>query len=243
MIELDSCRRPRAARRLAVVAVMLVVAGCHDRADRGRDRDRDGMMDDGMMDDGMMGDGMMGDGMMDDGMMDDGMMGRQMPDWMMSGGRCCSGKMMQDMRVIHRLLMQHGKIERRVEDIPGGVQTITVSADPEVAALIRTHVQQMKERLESGDPIRMMDPLFREIFQHHDAIRMEIEEIEGGVRVTERSDDPKVTMLIRQHAHRAVSEFVERGMQRAMETTPLPEGYRPPGASVEPGTTEEEAPR
>jgi hypothetical protein len=32
-------------------------------------------------------------------------------------------------------------------------------------------------------------------------------------------------LLIRQHAHRAVSEFVAEGMARAMEPTPLPPGY------------------
>jgi quercetin dioxygenase-like cupin family protein len=40
--------------------------------------------------------------------------------------------------------------------------------------------------------------------------------------VVETSDDPEVVALIRQHAHRAVSEFVERGMDRAHEPTPLP---------------------
>jgi hypothetical protein len=36
-----------------------------------------------------------------------------------------------------------------------------------VAQLIQTHVQQMKGRIEAGRPIRRMDPLFREIFEHH----------------------------------------------------------------------------
>ena len=48
----------------------------------------------------------------------------------------------------------------------------------------------------------------------------------GGVDVIETSDDPQVVLLIRQHAHRAVSEFVTGGMQRAMQQTPLPSDYR-----------------
>ena len=85
----------------------------------------------------------------------------------------------------------------------------------------------MKGRIEDGRPIRMMDPLFREIFRHHQQIRLEIEELTNGLAVTETSNDPQVTLLIRQHAKRAVSEFVSRGMQRAMEPTPLPNGYQP----------------
>lgn len=123
---------------------------------------------------------------------------------------------------IHALLADHEVIERRVEDIPGGVETWTTSDDPEVAELIRVHVRQMDARLESGQPVRRWDPLFAEIFEHAEAIEMVIEDIPGGVRVVETSDDPEVVALIRQHAHRAVSEFVERGMERAHEPTPLP---------------------
>ena len=171
----------------------------------------------------MMGGDMMGDGqMMGDGMM----MGGDMPEWMMSHEGMMGENMMRDMRVIHRLLANHEQIERTVEDIPGGVRTETTSPNPELAQFIRTHVRQMKERVEEGQPIRRMDPVFREIFEHGDEIDMEIEDIEGGVRVVETSDNPQVTLLIRQHAKRAVSEFVDEGMQRAMEPTPLPEGYR-----------------
>lgn len=84
----------------------------------------------------------------------------------------------------------------------------------------------MRARLAQGDPIREMDPLFREIFKHHEAIEMQVENVQGGVRVTETSADPQVALLISQHARRAVSEFVASGMERAMRPTPLPPGYR-----------------
>jgi hypothetical protein len=42
---------------------------------------------------------------------------------------------------------------------------VTASADSEVACRIRAHVCQMKEHIEQGRPIRMMDPLLREIFR------------------------------------------------------------------------------
>ncbi|MBW3563670.1 MAG: hypothetical protein KY459_02990 [Acidobacteria bacterium] len=174
---------------------------------------------------------------MDDSMMDGPMMDREgggmmasdasMPDWMMSGemGGGMGSGMMEDMQSIHTLLVNHESIEREVTDVPDGVVTVTRSDDPEITAAIRRHVHQMKERVEEGQPIRMMDPVFRELFENHGKLRMEIEEIPGGVRVRETSDDPQIVLLIRQHAHRAVSEFVDEGMSRAMRSTPLPEGY------------------
>jgi hypothetical protein len=83
----------------------------------------------------------------------------------------------------------------------------------------------MKARVERGEPIRQMDPVFREIFEHHSAVEIDVSSVPGGVLVVETSDDPQVTLLIRQHAHRAVSEFVAEGMSRAMRPTPLPRGY------------------
>lgn len=171
---------------------------------------------------GMMGNGMMGqDGM---GMMQDGMMSEEMQQAMMSRGM--GPEMMEDMMAIRKLLMQHEKISRRVENRENGVKTWTTSEDPEIASAIQKHVRQMKERMEEQQPIRQMDPVFREIFDHADKIEMQIEDIENGVIVLETSEDPQVVKLIQQHANRAVSEFVEKGMQRAMQPTPLPEGYR-----------------
>ena len=54
---------------------------------------------------------------------------------------------------------------------------------------------------------------------------MRIEDIEGGVRVRETSDDPSLTQLIRQHAIRGVGECVAEGHARARTATPLPAKY------------------
>ena len=186
-----------------------------------------GMMQDGdMMQDSVrredgMGQGMMGDGGMMGG---GGMMSEEMRKAMMSRGM--GPEMMEDMRPIHQLLMQHEKIDRRVENLENGVRTRTVSDDPQIATAIRTHVRQMKDRMEEKKPIRQMDPVFRELFENAEKIDLQIKDIEGGVEVLETSEDPQVVKLIQQHANRAVSEFVERGMQRAMQPTPLPEGYK-----------------
>ena len=131
--------------------------------------------------------------------------------------------------VFHELLRRHDDIERTVEDLPNGVRTVTISDDPEVSALIRLHVRQMEARFGAGRPVRKWDPLFAELVERFDEIDMTSEDIDGGVRVTQTSEDPQVVLLIRQHAHRGVSEFVERGFDRASESTPMPEGYQSGG--------------
>ena len=197
---------------IVMIAVGMALVGCGNRqestdANTSRAKDMGGMMDGGGM--GGQGRDMM-DGEMEKAMMSEGM----------------GPGMMEDMKGIRTMLMQHEKISRRVENLPNGVKTWTTSEDPQLASAIQKHVRQMKERMKDNRPIRQMDPLFRELFDQADKIKLEYEEVENGIVVMETSDDPKVVKLIQQHAHRAVSEFVERGMGRAMEPTPLPEGYK-----------------
>ncbi len=159
------------------------------------------------------------------------MMGSDMPmmrgmrGGMMSQGGMMGAGMVQDMGTIHGLLASHQSIDRRVEDLRNGVRTVTTSDDPRIAELIRTHVRQMTARYERDQPIRMMDPVFRELFENRDKATLRYEDIPGGIRVTHTSDDPQVVLLIRQHARRFVSEAAKQGMSRAMRPTPLPEGY------------------
>jgi hypothetical protein len=138
--------------------------------------------------------------------------------------------------VFHELLGAHERVTRTVEDLPGGVRTTTTSDDPHVAALIRLHVRQMDARLSAGMPVRRWDPLFAELVARYRSIDMVYQDVPGGITVTQTSEDPQVVLLIRQHAHRAVSEFVARGFDRAGEPTPLPEGYAAPSPAPAPST-------
>ncbi|RUL86284.1 hypothetical protein [Tautonia sociabilis] len=115
---------------------------------------------------------------------------------------------------IHALLSAHETIERTVEEIPGGVLTRTVTSDPALVDVLREHVRQMSARLDRGRPVRMWDPVFRDVFAHADAITMAWEEIEGGIAVSETSDDPEVVPLIRAHA-KTVNAFVAGGFEEA----------------------------
>jgi hypothetical protein len=132
------------------------------------------------------------------------------------------------MATYRELLENHESISRTFEKIPGGIRSITTSSDPEMVPVLRRHVGQMIDLLENGGWIRIWDPLFAEIFEHADKIETSVEEIEGGVAVTETSDNEQVASLIQAHAAK-VMEFAARGQEAYDEPTPLPEGYVSPG--------------
>ena len=103
----------------------------------------------------------------------------------------------EDREVFQFLLTNHQKIKRTVTELPNGVETLTESDDPEIAANIREHVEWMEFRIKETNPIRMRDPLFAEIFKHTDKIKIEIKDTEKGVHVIETSDDPYVAKLVK----------------------------------------------
>jgi hypothetical protein len=79
----------------------------------------------------------------------------------------------------------------------------------------------MTRRIESGSPIHVRDPLFREIFAHARDIAVRHEATPHGVRVTETSGDPYVARLIKAHAD-VVTAFIENGHAEMMRDHPLP---------------------
>jgi hypothetical protein len=105
--------------------------------------------------------------------------------------------------VFQFLLTNHEKIRRTVKELPNGVETLTESDTPDVAAKIKEHVEWMSVRIKDAKPIRMRDPLFAEIFKHTDKIKMHHEDTDKGVRVTETSDDPVVVKLIQDSSNGA----------------------------------------
>ena len=140
------------------------------------------------------------------------------------GGAGHKGRGRAEMQNAHFLVTNHDRLERQVEDIPNGVRTVTTTDDPELLEPLREHVREMSAMLEGGGHVRNWDPLFAEIFENGESIRIEIEEIDGGVLVTEVSDDEDVVKLIRAHA-RKVGHFVAQGHAACREETPLPADY------------------
>ena len=125
------------------------------------------------------------------------------------------------------MLANHQAIERTVTELPDGVETLTESADPKIAAKIQEHVHWMETRIKDASPIRMRDPLFREIFRHTEKIHMEHQLTERGVKVRETSTDPYVAKLIQAHAE-VVSGFVKRGFAEAMKNHAVPDQVASP---------------
>ena len=130
-------------------------------------------------------------------------------------------RFIEDRKWFHFLLDYRDKIRRTITRTEIGVDTVTESDDPEVAAGIQTHVAAMHARVKEGRGIHMRDPLFREVFRHADKISMEITDTDKGVRVVETSDDPYVASLIQAHAD-VVSQFIENGHEEVRKNHAVP---------------------
>lgn len=129
-----------------------------------------------------------------------------------------------EMQNAHDLIAAHDDISRKVEKLPNGIRTETTTEDSALVPVLQKHVAEMAALIESGGRIRNWDPLFATIFDHREAIRMEIENTPRGVVVVETSDDPRVVALIQAHAAK-VDDFVARGDAAYRESTPVPAGY------------------
>jgi len=118
-------------------------------------------------------------GMVHNGMGQGGMGG------MMNGGMGCAMDGCPG-PVFMSLLNHHTKIQRETKDTDTGIWSRTTSDDPEVAALIKTHVQQMNALLEScakgqcTHTPRYFDPLFRAVYKNADKIDMQVRVALGG---------------------------------------------------------------
>jgi hypothetical protein len=136
-------------------------------------------------------------------------------------GQSGNAAMQADRDLFHALLTHRAEIRRRVKPIDGGVETLTESDNPAVAAVIQKHVASMKKRVEGGSPIHLRDPLFAEVFRHADQITFAYEKTKHGVRVVETSDDPYVAKLIQAHAE-VVSLFLKNGFDEVHQSHAVP---------------------
>ena len=141
-------------------------------------------------------------------------------------GRGPGPEMRADQEVFHFLLDHHAKIRRSVKRLDNGVETLTESDTPEVAAKIQEHVASMHQRIQDGRGLRFWDELFVAIFKKHASIKMSVEKTEKGVKVRETSDDRAVVALIQAHAE-VVSRFVAHGFEEAHKNHPVPTVAQP----------------
>ena len=126
-----------------------------------------------------------------------------------------------DMQAIHFLMMHRSQIHRTVTNLPNGVETLTESDDPAVAAQLRQHVRAMHDRMKTNRPIRLRDPLFAALFANADHIQLRYEDTPKGIRAFATSDDPYVAKLVQAHAA-VVGQFLENGMSEMRANHPVP---------------------
>jgi hypothetical protein len=126
-------------------------------------------------------------------------------------GRDASAEESFEMEVLFR---NFPAIDREVTNLPDGIRTHTFTEDPELRAVVVSHVVGMIARVEEGrDPqVLIQSPTLDILFQRRAGIATEIEATETGIAVTQTSDDPEVVAALQRHASE-VTDMVARGMQ------------------------------
>jgi hypothetical protein len=121
--------------------------------------------------------------------------------------------------VIHELVMNHERIVRQVTNLPDGVRTVTESADPRLAQLIRDHVVTMGKRVAAGDDpgLPMESPALRSVFRDGAKIRTTTEVTPQGIIVVETSADAATVDALQKHAAE-ITELVRGGMAAMHES-------------------------
>lgn len=120
------------------------------------------------------------------------------------------GTVAYDRGIWQSLLTDHTKIRRVVTFRADGVDAVTESDDADVARRIKDHAQRMKIRMDQGATVRFWDPVFSELFENHDKVKLAVTITEKGVSISESSEDPAVVSLLHAHAS-GLSDFVREG--------------------------------
>jgi hypothetical protein len=120
-----------------------------------------------------------------------------------------------DMSRYMEMFNRHNEISRTVEEIPGGVRTITQSGSPELAAQLKAHVSSMYSRLDENAEVTCMSRTLPTLFRNSTGYRRRLTLTPAGVIAEETADDPTLTQTIREHA-REVTGFVDQGMRAMM---------------------------
>jgi hypothetical protein len=138
---------------------------------------------------------------------------------MMNGGMMNDGMMDSNgMGTIHQLFANHKQIHRTVQEIAGGIRATTESDNPQVTALIQSHVPAMYQQINKRQAIPMiqMAPSLSPLIRNAGSYQRQFQLTSKGIVVTETSKDPKMVAVIREHA-REVSQFVKEGMPAMMD--------------------------
>lgn len=111
---------------------------------------------------------------------------------------------------IHALLDNHAAIRREVKMTADGYTALTEANDPKVAAALKKHVGQMKDRLASGLSVRRWDPAFAEYCDHYKELEHQFTATDKGVLMTVKGRTAGAVKVAQNHA-KVISSFVAHG--------------------------------
>lgn len=132
------------------------------------------------------------------------------------GGGMMGSATRTDMTTYMELFNRHTEIRRSVEEVPGGIRTVTESDAPELVTKLQAHVSSMYAHVNQGAEVTCMSKSLPTLFRNGKGYRRELTLTARGVAVTETSSDPRLTAAIREHAQE-VSGFVRDGMPAMMQ--------------------------
>ncbi len=129
-----------------------------------------------------------------------------------------------DEKLFHELLERHCEIERITQVTESGIETITrvVSKDEKLVKILQEHAIGMKKRFDGNRAIRSWDPLFVELFDCREKIKMSWKMLDDGIKVTLTSDDEKVRDLIKLHDE-TLHAFIKHGFKASQHESPYRE--------------------
>ncbi|MCP4891029.1 MAG: DsrE family protein [Planctomycetaceae bacterium] len=138
-------------------------------------------------------------------------------------GRGVMQGMQGDMTTLHAMFANQDKIKRTVKNRPDGAEAVTESDDETIADMLKEHVPAMEDRVLGNKPLPPMTfhPIFVGLIKHANDYTLNYEETDKGMKVTYRSDDPYVVMLVQEHA-KLVSRFIKNGMEEIHTPYELP---------------------
>jgi hypothetical protein len=113
------------------------------------------------------------------------------------------------------MFMRHSELRRRVEDVPGGIRTITESDSPDLVAELQSHVSSMYSHLDQSAEVTCMSGSLPTLFRRAADYQRHITFTAKGVVAVETASDPALTEAIRAHG-REVTAFVVDGMPAMM---------------------------
>jgi hypothetical protein len=121
-----------------------------------------------------------------------------------------------DMSRYTEMFNRHSEITRIVEEISGGVRTVTQSNSPDLVAQLQAHVSSMYSHLDQAAEVMCMSSSLPTLFRHANGYRRRLTFTPTGVIAEETADDPALTQAIRAHAQE-VTGFVRDGMPPMMQ--------------------------